>query len=246
MAKKPLEAIMKRIKDANANANIVLEDIPIKARPAFEMRKRQGEVKEKEATKEYDEYAKGHIGAIFLDGRPESVEDFLRLAKQEGNTANIDVRSFYETISNGIWESIDRKDHLFTPNQQSMLLSNLRSIMFELQIDAMPGVPFEGNIVVQSPEHAVSHVREMVRKAMGDDFARIAIQKDVTKQCVASAYTGAVVPVVFYNFLEDEVPALSEGLLGAVTYHAEGTVDENEVIRVFRALNNSIRDNLSK
>lgn len=231
----PAEKLLNQYEEAVKAAAVNLDDYPIKNRPGMEMRKRESATELPKIRQQYGEIIQAKAFGIFLEGDPQSSAEFARVASEEASTINVSADGLYQTLADGIEESMGTR-RTFGTTQLGLLIGALTEVGRELDFRNIP-MPQIFDVAICADRAAlVNTVREMVRAVVGDRLNLLWVSQHMIQAALSIRYTRSVVPVIVTNATADERQELSKSLFNGTTFTVPVTAETVSSEHVLKAL----------
>lgn len=201
------DKLLEEIDRTTSTATIKLDEINPRARPGMEVAVREAKDHLEELKTKYGQLVQERALGIFVLGNAEGVFQFASIAEYEGDTITLESDSLYRELARSIEQAMG-DTRVFGPDAMSHLVTNLRTMAFEMGIVTLPVPKFE-EAHCSSFNDTIAHVKKLVRLAMGDDLNSIYLKKVLVEKALKIRYTGSVVPVVVISDSESEIAGLS-------------------------------------
>lgn len=165
--------------------------------------------------------------AIALDGTPENVEEFLRLAKEVAPTPflTLDVSQMYRDLARDCLPGV-RFGSMFSITNFARLLLLVGTVTDKFDLERTRGLDFVDGVVIKSTEDLVNYVRNAVRKDQGDNLNRVYLQNVLVHKALSASLDMPVVPVLVTGSIDnEELTALFGKRFIKTTVTPEATAD---------------------
>lgn len=234
-----LETLCEEYRVVHEAATADLEGADPRTRPGREMAKREAKERLEGVRRTFQAALKRGLAAIFVDGEPDVVAEFTRLAQEEGPVVAAAADALYRTIAEDV-EAGMRSDRVFEPTQFARLQRQVGLVANDLDIGALPSLRFMDGAVLWTFEDVVAHARRLVRAAMGDQLNEQFLLKSVTGSALGIDYLQSVVPVVVTGATAEEREGLA-AFFNQRTVHVVAERDPESVLAAFTALKQTIK-----
>lgn len=177
---------------------------------------------------------------IFVLG--EKAADFAKVAEEEGNTLTVNAAAMYERFATMI-EPVIADSREFGITAFSRLTQGLTDVGHELDLKAMDMPKFKDG-KVKTHAALVTHIRNIVRAALGDDLNRLYVSDFIQKQAYEKKFKGSAYPIVFIGLADaDEAKGLegSVAKFGTRIFTSTNQVTKEEVLEVFKAVKTRLK-----
>jgi hypothetical protein len=178
--------------------------------------------------------------AVFAVG-PDAITNKVAAFLEENGGLVVDANGLYRGIAKAI-EPTYGADRTFGVQQFGVMMREIRDLAGSLGYDELPAPQFDGNTsVLCRDEYQTSmHVREIIRKSIGDDFSRKFIVKNLTESVIKGAVDGRRIPILVLDTpTAEEKAALTVLFSSSTTYKFETdfTVDKQSISKIFKSSN---------
>jgi hypothetical protein len=183
-------------------------------------------------------------GGIFLlkstpEGRAQ--EDFIIIAEDEGGAVTVDGGELYQVLTDAVERVMaNNNSREWRIDITHALMAQLSGLGQRLGISYMAGLDTSKYIRSTLPtrDDVLAMVRDIVRKAVGDDLNGLKLQQDIADAVIKAEHVQNVVPVVVINTFPEDIPTLGNYVFGTrfVTATTKETTEKSDVIAVFKHL----------
>lgn len=213
-------------------ANEDLEHTDPRTRPGKHIRKMEAQEKLAAVKVRYVAALKKGLAAIFLDGNPEDVAFFAKVAEEEGPAIVVSASAVYERLGDEV-ESNMRTDRMFEPSQFARMLGELTVMGKEMGIYSMASPKFVDGALLKDRAAVIAHVRKLVREAAKDDLLTMILTERIAEAALKIHYLHNVVPVVVTGATPEERAGLASFFNNrSISVTAEGQ-DSKAVLEAF-------------
>lgn len=227
--------LLEQLETIRARAEGSLHGVPYASRPGREMARNKARAELPAALAAYESELAANWGAILLDGAPDLVEQFAKMARDLGPAVVADASVPYAKIGAAIWAT-SRRDRKFEPSQFAAMRSAAEDIAAQLKIRA-PELVYRAGIITRTPDAAALTARAAVVLADRGAMTAASVRQQASEAALASRYSKKVLVVVVTKTGEGvERQALAE-LFGQrlVTIRVTET-NEDAVVQAFNQL----------
>jgi hypothetical protein len=197
-------------------------------------------------TKEVKKLTNEVSGGIFVDGPGTSA--FAAIAEDEGHAVTVDAGKLYETLADAVETTLSQN------SSREWRLDIVRSLMAQLSgLSERLGISYMAGLdttkynrtLLATRDDTLAMVRDVVRKAVGDDLNGLLLQTEVADAVIKSEYAQAVVPVIVINAHPDDVTGLGNYAFNKrfITTTTKEEVAKSDVITAFKHLKPLLKRN---
>jgi hypothetical protein len=204
-----VEEVLTDIKTYTEVANKDLGAISMAMQAGWQCAVREAKDKLVELRKEYDSAVSSRTVGLFVSGPEDKLEELGKLVKNE-NGLTVNVSLMYEKIADRIWPSIGRT-MMFGMQQFTILMDTLRQISIDLDVQDVKPMGYK-EVCIQTKDDLVSHVRTLVREAVGDKLNAKLIKQTILNHCLNQQTAAKYILVLLKNSIDEEIYELSQSL----------------------------------
>lgn len=235
-----IETLLQQVHFFQQTANQDLTNADFRTRPGREAAKRDAEEALAGVLAEYEHELHRSLAGLFVTGPTEAVNEFSRIAAEEGPAAVVDVSAMYVQIASRV-EAVMRGDRIFEPSQFATMLLAMTEFANSLDLRMVPTPNYSGDVRLATFEDVVAHVRKVIRDKLGDSLNEVSLLRQATEQAISLGFAKDTFPVVLKNATPEEAEGMA-GFFGGKTVNV--TVDEavttETVFDAFKALKTTI------
>ena len=247
MASENLKKLMEEIVETEKLASIDVEECDWRVRPGMSIAKADAKDKLEGLKKRYLDAISGTTFSLFVLGP--KAEDFVKVAEAESAAPLLVLRAdaIYHRLMERVEETLGANRE-FGTMQMGMVIRALSELARDLDIKAFDAPKFIESGTLVNTAAVLAHVRRIVREAVGDDFNRIFLTREITRKALEMRYTSTVLPVVVLGLeSDDEVSGLNSiaARFGARVV-AQDEVTKESVIEVFTEIKEKLKNKKTK
>lgn len=160
-----------------------------------------------------DEYCRTIMqngAAIFTAGENGKVTEFAAAMSKEPSSIVVDAAELYDRLADPVDKALGTGDRQFSASYVGLMIAELKEIGEELGITSIQALDFKEMPLLPTRAAVVEYVRDVFRKAVGDDLNRAYVNKKITDRAFDIRYKGNTAVAVIHGALEEEVEGLSK------------------------------------
>ena len=227
-----LKELAKQITEARATARIEIDAVPYSIRGAVQNSIVDAKERLEKLEKEYATAIRRNSIGILLSGDASRQETVVEIAAEEAGTVTVRADDLYQRLATDIEPSLGNTNE-FGSTQLSILRRSLTEVAGELGIAQM-ALPLMGDLYgVPDRATLVRYIRALVRTAVGDDLAKMYMDRAINAQASLQDFGAKTLPVVVPGLADgQEVDAVST-LFSKNSIVDVGTSSDGEVTKEF-------------
>lgn len=237
---------MKEYKEAEEFSKKDLASWPRNTLPGAQMRQRECRDLMAKIEGLYSDVLRAGAFTMFPlveDGKPETLEQFLRAVRETANPLVFSARTLYQKLADDIEPTLgDRRT--FGITQVVRLVTLLTDLGRDLGFRNIP-LPQQLDMVhCSTGDDLVAHVRLLVRSMNGDALNRAYIESEIVKRALSIRYTRSIVPVVITDATQSEVDGLGTALFSGSYFPVPLTLEQTDnenVLKILSDIKKSIK-----
>jgi hypothetical protein len=186
-----------------------------------------------------------HAGGIFVSGP--GAKSFAEQAAESGPAIVLDASEMYSKVA-AAWYPTVRVDKVFALDCIMAFLGGVQSVLPPLGIRELARPEF-GSFFgrsVESMDDAIAVTRDILRATVGDDLNGIYLNHRLAEEVVAAEWDLATIPVVYLNYVPEELVGESSLFFGLNSGHNIPLVSSDqptkaEFVEVFKKIRSFFR-----
>lgn len=237
-----LEKLTIDIKKTTANANKNLDEVHPNVRAGWGAEKGAAKEKLKELMVEYKATLLTNGIAIFLDGDPAKVSEFINLVHGEVEGLVVDAAALYERLANAV-EVTMTSSRNWGVDQHYKLNIALQEVMSEVGLSELPMPARDSMPITQTHADVINHLRDLIRNSCGDMLNSLYLQEAAVRDSLQICYMNVMVPVFVLNARTDERASLGSAFMrGSTTVDISSDTEVNKefMIKTFKEVNKKL------
>lgn len=240
--KKSLNRILEEISVAKVTAEVNLDNVAAKFRPARAIAKNDAETQLKILREEYKSKLGPRVATIILSGIRADQAAFTTIAEAEGETLTIDAEAMYKKMAIDVEPTIGAQRQ-FGGTQLNHLVRSLEDVGRFAGAGFLPVPRLLDVEIARTPADTIALIKGLIRSQVGDSLNCRYIEACIVEDALACRYGEKIVPVVIAGASEEEASILKNGIFSGlgITFKVGATVDQKTVTQAFDALRERIK-----
>lgn len=232
-----LEKLDAKMADISTTANKKLEEIPASVQGAWSTAITNAKAELKATRAEYRQVLLHNAVAILVGGDSAKVTEFVTLAKDEGGIV-VDAAALYERLAQGVEPTLgDRR--MWGIHQSHMLHKTLQEVMTELNLTELPMPARTPDVVVESHQDLVAHIRKLIVDGVGNELNALYVEEETAKRAFEIRYIGSTAPVLIVNAEAGEATALAKSFgkgEASVTVNSDDEINKDFLVKTLKKI----------
>jgi hypothetical protein len=247
MSKPALEETLSKLQELSTLANMNLEEVPGRIRPAKEMLKRQAQAELPTVRSHYRSVFSQSAFCIAVLGS--NGKEFAETAATEGAGVAIDVDAIYKRLTAIVEPALGKVRQITASVILNTITQELRQIGAELGLASVPMPLYNNDMYCPTEADTLVAIRKLIEDSVGSALQRVYIESEAVEKGINEGVAASTVPVALYGTDAENVKAIAAQSFSGryVVVDTEGkAVDNNLVVKTFNEIKEIVNPTKTK